>query len=507
MADLPIGEFPQPELDVLVATLDKDPEIEVKDYLEPRDKLLKEKLGGDYKLYEALSTDDQVHATFQQRRLAVVSAEWEVVPAGTEAEPTTPQEEEAAAHLRQQLGAIGWDAVTDQMLWALFYGFAVAEAVYTTGPDGKIWLGKIAVRKQRRFRFAPDLSPLLVTKEKPEGEPIDPLKFWVVSTGSDNADDPYGLGLAAIVYWPVTFKRQGLKFWLNFLETFATPGAQVEYPVSATDEEKAKALELAAAIANGAKATAIPEGLVSRLVEAQRSGTADYATLLGILDGAIAKVVLSQTMTTDDGSSYSQAQTHKAVRDEVVKADADLINESFNRQVVAPLTFWNFGPGVRPPKVWRRVGEEVDLKLQAETDKLVAEQGWERTEESIRSLYGEGWVRKAVASAPAVPGAAPTGGQPAPSFAEARPQPPKRAQDAIDLFGVQLADRAGPLIDGWVAQIQGRLNSAESLPEFAETLYGLFPDMPSEDFVALMETAMATARVAGAVEANDDAES
>jgi len=105
-----------------------------------------------------------------------------------------------------------------------------------------------------------------------------------------------------------------------------------------------------------------------------------------------------------------------------------------------------------------------------------------------------------------VPGAAPTDGQPAPSFAEARPQPPKRAQDAIDLFGLQLADRAGPLIDGWVAQIQGRLNSANSLPEFAETLYGLFPDMPSEDFVALMETAMATARVAGAVEADDDAE-
>lgn len=505
MADLPIGEFPQPALDVQIATLDKDPELEIKDYLEPRDKLLKEKLGGDYKLYEALSTDDQVHATFQQRRLAVVSAEWEVVPAGTEAEPTTPQEEEAAAHLRQQLEAIDWDSVTDQMLWALFYGFAVAEAVYTTGPDGKIWLGKIAVRKQRRFRFAPDLSPLLVTKDKPEGEPIDPLKFWVVSTGADNADDPYGLGLAAIVYWPVTFKRQGLKFWLNFLETFATPGSQVKYPVGATAEEKAKALELAAAIANGAKAVAFPDGLVAELLEAKRSGTADYSTLVTILDSAIAKVVLSQTMTTDDGSSYSQAQTHKAVRDEVVKADADLINESFNRQVVAPLTSWNFGPGVRPPKVWRRVGEEVDLKLQAETDKLVAEQGWERTEESIRSLYGEGWVRKA-AGAPAVPGAAPTDGQPAPSFAEARPQPPKRAQDAIDLFGLQLADRAGPLIDGWVAQIQGRLNSANSLPEFAETLYGLFPDMPSEDFVALMETAMATARVAGAVEADDDAE-
>jgi phage gp29-like protein len=95
---------------------------------------------------------------------------------------------------------------------------------------------------------------------------------------------------------------------------------------------------------------------------------------------------------------------------------------------------------------------------------------------------------------------------PAPSFAEGRPQPPKRAQDAIDLFGAQLADRAGPLVDGWVAQIQGRLNSAASLPEFAETLYGLFPDLPSEDFVALMETAMAAARVAGAVEADADAE-
>ena len=39
------------------------------------------------------------------------------------------------------------------------------------------------------------------------------------------------------------------------------------------------------------------------LIEAARSGTADYEALYERMDKAIAKVVLSQTMTTEDGAS------------------------------------------------------------------------------------------------------------------------------------------------------------------------------------------------------------
>ncbi|USE35242.1 DUF935 domain-containing protein [Endozoicomonas sp. SCSIO W0465] len=45
--------------------------------------------------------------------------------------------------------------------------------------------------------------------------------------------------------------------------------------------------------------------VIIELIEAARSGTADYDALCQRMDKAISKVILSQTMTTDDGSSRS----------------------------------------------------------------------------------------------------------------------------------------------------------------------------------------------------------
>jgi hypothetical protein len=70
-------------------------------------------------------------------------------------------------------------------------------------------------------------------------------------------------------------------------------------------------------------------------------------------------------MTTDDGSSRSQAEVHKGVADWVVKSDADLLCESFNRGPVAWLTEWNF-PGAQPPRVWRHTEPAENLQARAE---------------------------------------------------------------------------------------------------------------------------------------------
>ena len=70
--------------------------------------------------------------------------------------------------------------------------------------------------------------------------------------------------------------------------------------------------------------------MVIDLLQVAKSGVADYEQLCRYMDECIAKVVLSQTMTTQDGSSLSQAQVHAGVKLEVVKSDADLLSDSFN---------------------------------------------------------------------------------------------------------------------------------------------------------------------------------
>ncbi|MGH6643728.1 MAG: phage portal protein family protein, partial [Bradyrhizobium sp.] len=252
--------------------------------IQPTDRLLQAK-GYDYQLYEQVLSDDQVKATLEQRRHAVVSKEWEVLPGGTSA-----QDKAAAEFLSEQLKRIRWDMVTSKMLFGVFYGYAVGECLWAR--DGaNIVLDAVKVRRQRRFRFDNEGKLRLLTMSQPQGEILPERKFWTFATGGDNDDDPYGLGLAHWLYWPVLFKRNGLKFWLIFLDKLAMPTPKGEYGPGATPDEKRKLLEALVAITTDS-AIIVPEGMKIELLEAARSATPDYVTLHDKMNAAISKVVV-----------------------------------------------------------------------------------------------------------------------------------------------------------------------------------------------------------------------
>lgn len=348
----------------------------------PQDAVLRDR-GGDYAVYEDVLRDDQVASTFQQRRMAVTSAEWGVRAGGADRASRM-----AADFLLESLHHVGWDGVTDKMLYGVFYGFAVAECLW--GREGsRITLDAIRVRKQRRFVFDPGGKPLLVTLDNPHGEALPGRKFWHFHAGADNDDEPYGLGLAHWLYWPVFFKRNGMKLWLIFMDKFGMPTAMGSYPLNATEEEKRRLLSALRAIQTDS-GIIVPEGMKVELIESSRAGQVSYETFLDRMNAAIAKVTLSQTLTTDAGGGQYKADVHKHVRNEVVKADADLICDSFNRSVVSWLMAWNF-PTARAPKVWRRVSEDKDLRPLAERDRILYQMGLRPSTAYIQATYGDGW--------------------------------------------------------------------------------------------------------------------
>jgi hypothetical protein len=351
--------------------------------LEPQDKVLRQRWF-DYEIYEEILRDDQVKAVFQQRRSAVVSREWDVTPGGE-----SRQDKAAAAFIRETLKRIRWDNVTDKMLFGVFYGFAVGECIYAY-EDGKVQLNAIKVRKQRRFRFDWEMQPRLLTWDKmTDGEILPERKFWHYSIGADNDDEPYGLGLGHWLYWPNYFKRNGLKSWLKFLERFAQPTAKGTYQPGTKKEELAKLKAALYAFGEDA-AMMVPEGMMVELIEASRSGTADYSGFADHLDSAIAKVILSQTMTTDNGSSRSQAEVHSGVKLEVVKSDADLIDASANATWVRWLVDWNF-PGAAYPTISRKLEDEENLNDRATRDKNLSDMGFRLTPEKVVEVYGDGY--------------------------------------------------------------------------------------------------------------------
>ena len=225
--------------------------------LPPGDPLL-QSLGGDLKHYESLLRDEQVTSAFQQRRRAATSTEWEVVAASEDR-----VDEEAAEFIREQFEAIKWDRVTEKMLFGVFYGYAVSECLWAR--DGnRIVLDAIKVRKAKRFRWGRDGTLRLVTAGRPQGIVMPERKFWTYSAGADNDDEPYGLGLAYWLYWPVFLKRNGVKFWAISLEKFGAPTTVGKYSPSADNTEKKKLLEAAAAVATD-QAVVVPEGMTLEL--------------------------------------------------------------------------------------------------------------------------------------------------------------------------------------------------------------------------------------------------
>lgn len=463
---------------------------------QPQDGILQAR-GLDLSVYTELLSDDQVHATFQQRRLAVVSCEWEVEAGGT-----SRQDRMAADSLREQLQAIDWDGITNRMLYGLFYGWSVAEVLWMR--EGRqVAIDAIKVRKREWFRWDWEGRLRLVTLGRPEGELLPPGKFWTFTAGADTDDDPYGLGLAHHLYWPVFFKRGGLKLWLIFLDKFGQPTAVGKYPAGSTgDEEKAKLLQALASIHTEA-GIIVPEGMAIELLEAARSGSADYDALQERMNSAISKVVLSQTMTTDDGSSRAQGQVHMDVREEVVKADADLVCGSFNRQVAAWLTHWNF-PGAAAPRVWRKTADAPDLKAEADRDEVLYRIGWEPTPKRVREVYGDGYQRRE-AVRPLEPDVAPDhqpedAGDAAPAaFAEQETDRPAELADLLE-------SAAEPILDRMMEPVRRLVLQAGSLEEIRDGLARLYPDLETEACAELLARAVLAAELAGRADVADGAE-
>lgn len=446
----------------------------VAELLTPEDSVLRA-TGKGLEVYARILRDDQVQSTFQQRRLAVVSRGWQVEPGGDGA-----ADQAAADFLKEQLEHIGWDRVTDRMLYGVFYGYAVAECLWATD-GGRIVLDAVKVRNRRRFRFAADGSLRLITRDKPLGEELPERKFWTFATGADHDDEPYGLGLGHWLYWPAFFKRHGLKFWLIFLDKFGSPTPKGTYGPNTTPDEQTKLLAALAAIHTDS-GIIVPEGMAIELIEAARRGGADYGDMYGRMDAAIAKVVLSQTMTTDPGSSLSQAKVHMEVRDEVVSSDSSLVNESFGASPARWLTEWNFA-GAAVPKLSRVLEDPEDLGKRAERDEKLHAMGFDPSEQYINETYGGDWTKRREGAANA-------------AFAEATDD-----DDTIDGLVRAALEEEGweALMDPVLAPLRDLVAGAASFEELKEKLAEVVGDMDIDRLADVLSRAAFSARAAGEV--------
>ncbi|MGR3760902.1 phage portal protein family protein [Roseobacteraceae bacterium NS-SX3] len=331
-----------------VATVANDITIaNYSDVLHPLDDTLLERGGGEgLKIYDAIERDTHAWAVLQKRKHKLVGREWIVEPGGE-----AKADIEAADFIRDQLNTLPFDQICLDLLDATLKGFAVCEAVYAK--DGRhVRAEALTSLEQRRFVFDTKWKPRLLTLSAPlKGEQLPERKFVVHRFGV-KGNNPYGLGMGTRLFWPVLFKRNGVAYWMKFLERFASPIPIGKYPEGASQEQQAN-LQRVLEMMNHASAIRVPLGTELDKFESGRSGSSDYGNWGKFWNAEISKSVLGETLTTEMGETGARAasETHQDILDALVDSDGDLLAGTLNTGLIRWLCAFNY-PHAAVPRVW-----------------------------------------------------------------------------------------------------------------------------------------------------------
>lgn len=446
-------------------------------------------------LYDELKRDLRLLGLLEKRRMAVVTREWQVVPASDR-----PLDQRAAEVVREQLLDMPFDDACLALLDAILKGFAVGEVMWEV-VGGAVVAREIRPRPQYRFVFDTVEGLRLLTHGGPvDGVAVPDRKFIVHRQPADDGS-PYGHALGSSSFWPVLFKKTALSAWIGYLEKFAQPTPIGEYPVNANPDEQAKLLSLVSALATN-RGVIVPQGTIIRLLEAQRAGGSDaYERFVRYEDEELTVAWMGETLSTsigETGGALAASQTHDGVRKEKAKLDADRLCRTLNSTLIQWITEYNV-PGATPPKVWRIFDTPADLSQLSERDKRIYEMGFNPTPEYIHETYGGEWTQRET-----TPPTSPAQSTPAPAQAAPnRPQFSEEEPDPADQVSEQLRNRAQSEMTAMIAPIRQLVMSAGSLEEIRDRLLDSYGEMAPNALGKLMEMALGVAHLAGRHEVSD----
>ncbi|PKN71210.1 MAG: hypothetical protein CVU54_01955 [Deltaproteobacteria bacterium HGW-Deltaproteobacteria-12] len=493
-----------------IATLEKDIDIFagwLKRLENPDSVLRSEAAGRGLKLYDEVERDAHAGSVLQQRIMAIVGKEWEILPAKSARKlgrpAATTQEQVVADFVSQTLMDCNFDQARQELLKAVLYGHHEAEVIWSADTfkktDGGITIKKIMGKHPRRFIFTAERELRLLTRQNMiEGEELPERKFITFTYG--DSDNPYGKGLGQRLWWPVWFKKHGIKFWMIFLEKFGMPTVVGKYP-SGTLSDKQKELMNAIEAIQTDTGIKIPDNMDIEFLEASRAGSVSHEQLCEYMDKQISKAVLGQTASTEGtpgklGNDQNQAD----VRQEITEADADLLDGCLNDTLIQWIVDYNFSGVTAYPKIKTYANANPDLTARVAIDKtLVVDIGLPVAEDYFYETYGipapqEG---EKVVNVPIRVGKlreAPL----QPQFAEGAV-----FQDAADIIANETAQKAMHITDSvFMAPIRRLVDKSNSLEDLRDSLIDLYSEMKPDELGVIIARAMMLADMSGRYEAS-----
>lgn len=346
----------------------------------PNPDIILKKIGKGIEFLRTLSYDEQVATCMESRSAGVTSLEHKLT--------YSDSNQKYSDFYSRLLKKIDIDTLIKDILNAPAYGFQPIEIIWDY-KDGFIIPVKICAKPQEWFFFNPEHRLCYKQKGMPDGFVItDDMKKFLCPVKDADYLNPYGRGYLSRCFWNVAFKKGSMEFWVKFSEKFGMPYVIAKYEEGTPDNEIDDLLMAADKMVQDAAAVIPNSGSIQFLEAGGKTASAEiYKGLIDVCDSSIAKNILGQTLTTDNGNtgSYALGQVHFQVRQDIINSDKKLVESQFNK-----LLKWvhelNFGDDDAPE--FELYAEEEVSKTLAERDQILSSSGVKFTKNYFMKAYG-----------------------------------------------------------------------------------------------------------------------
>lgn len=292
---------------------------------------------------------------------------------------------------RDVLSAPWFRPMVKALLDATVKAWSVCSIQWTTGD---VWLPSAVrwVDQQMTGVTAEDDQRVAWRDPKDESklQPIEPYTA-VVHVASDPSGPLYRRGIGRSLAMLYSLKRLGLTAWASFIELFGVARPVVSYP---PNSKQAQVDEFEARIQQwmhggymlkpAALSVEFPEPSNTRM----GAGDPVQAALSRWCDEQASKRIVGQTMTSDQGSSRSQAEVHERVAGWILEADASDLAETITRDLVEPYVRLNFGMDAPVPVIGAVIESSERRRWQVEAIERMAPLGLRVEASVVRDLIG-----------------------------------------------------------------------------------------------------------------------
>lgn len=453
--------------------------------------------GDGVQVLEGLMADAHVTSVVQTRKLGTLRRGFRFKAGSIHDEEPTAEAERLRRDLLEDLERVDLYNLISEILDAPYYGFTPVEILWRAD-RGRLRIADLVAKPRKWFGFDNENRARFVAIDNPEGE-LPPFAKFVFARHFPTYENPYGLRLLSRCFWPVTFKRGGIKFWVTFAEKYGMPFLFGRYPKGTTPSEKKELLDNLHSMVQDAVAIG-PEGSTLELIEGGgKSSGATYKSLVAAMDGEISKAVMGQTLTAETserGGAYSQSKTHEAVLEVYREADEKLVKTAMED------IGWYYGqvnaPGV-PTPVFSWWEEEDPQAGFAERDKTLSEGGRFRF---TKKYYMRRYAFQEDDFDLADPAPAP--GRPAGEFAERAGRAFTPEQQALESLSDRGIGSASGALDGNEELLIRLVKESGSFEEAMEKLLAAWPDLSAGKLQESMEQVLFAADLYGRFTAREE---